>query len=106
MSVPSSPTGTANALSLSISSSALAEAAERRTRQATPQLTSAQLAAKHERRQKFRRLVDPGITRPNPKDKAMSSLKVYESLIHHDRRLLNAIVFHVDFADDIGEPFA
>ncbi|KAF9485327.1 hypothetical protein BDN70DRAFT_765690, partial [Pholiota conissans] len=58
-----------------ISNSALAEAAERRTRQTTPQLSAAQLAAEHERRQKFRRLVDPGIARPNPKDKAMSSLK-------------------------------
>lgn len=62
-----------------ISADALAEAAERRTRQATPQLTAAQLAAEHEHRQKFRRLIDPGITRPNPKDKALSSLKVLGS---------------------------
>jgi len=58
-----------------ISLEALAAAAERRTRQATPQLTTAQLTAQHEKRQKFRRLIDPGITRPNPKDRAMSSLR-------------------------------
>ncbi|KAF8913935.1 hypothetical protein CPB84DRAFT_1757953 [Gymnopilus junonius] len=65
---PSQPSAT-------ISSDALAEAAERRTRLATPQLTAAQLAAEHERRQKFRRLIDPGITRPNAKERALSSLK-------------------------------
>ena len=63
---------------LPISPEALAAAAERRARQATPQLTASQLAAEHEKRQKFRRLIDPGITRPNSKDRAMSSLKVPE----------------------------
>ncbi|KIM46147.1 hypothetical protein M413DRAFT_305023 [Hebeloma cylindrosporum] len=58
-----------------ISPEALAAAAERRTRQTTPQLTASQLAAQHDKRQRFRRLIDPGITRPNPKDRAMSSLK-------------------------------
>ena len=64
-----SPTG-------SVSSDALAAAAELRTRQAVPQLTAAQMAAEHEKRQKFRRLLDPGITRPNSKDQAFKSLKV------------------------------
>jgi len=66
-----------------ISPEALAAAAERRTRQATPQLTASQLAVQHERRQRFRRLIDPGITRPNPKDRAMSSLKVPEIFWAH-----------------------
>ena len=59
-----------------ISPEALAAAAERRTLQATPRLTTAQLTAQHDKRQKFRRLIDPGITRPNPKDRAMSSLRI------------------------------
>ena len=60
----------------SVSSDALAAAAELRTRQAAPQLTAAQMAAEHEKRQKFRRLLDPGITRPNSKEQAIRSLKV------------------------------
>lgn len=66
-----------------ISPEALAAAAERRTRQVTPQLTTSQLAAQHDKRQRFRRLIDPGITRPNSKDRAMSSLKVPEILWWH-----------------------
>jgi len=60
---------------VSVSNDALAAAAELRTRQAAPQLTAAQMAAEHEKRQKFRRLLDPGITRPNSKEQALSSLK-------------------------------
>jgi len=60
---------------VSVSNDALAAAAELRTRQAVPQLTAAQMAAERERRQKFRRLLDPGITRPNSKEQALSSLK-------------------------------
>jgi len=59
----------------SVSKDALAAAAELRTRQVAPQLTAAQMAAKHEKRQKFRRLLDPGITRPNSREQAFSSLK-------------------------------
>ena len=59
-----------------VSSDALAAAAELRTRQAVPQLTAAQMAAEQEKRQKFRRLLDPGITRPNSKEQALRSLKV------------------------------
>ena len=65
----------------SVSSDALAAAAELRTRQAVPQLTAAQMAAEHEKRQKFRRLLDPGITRPNSKEQALRSLKVGVLLI-------------------------
>lgn len=59
-----------------VSSDALAAAAELRTLQAVPHSTAAQLAAEHEKRQKFRRLLDPGITRPNSKEQALRSLKV------------------------------
>ncbi|KAF9055324.1 hypothetical protein BDZ89DRAFT_15394 [Hymenopellis radicata] len=58
-----------------ISPDTLAEAVERRTRSLPPQKSAAQLAAEHERRQTFRRMIDPGIMRPNPKDQALASLK-------------------------------
>ncbi|KAG6890353.1 hypothetical protein C0992_002178 [Termitomyces sp. T32_za158] len=58
-----------------VSSSALAAAIERRTRQLPTQPSAAQLAAEHERRQAFRRLIDPGIVRPNPREQAVASLK-------------------------------
>ncbi|KAG6854815.1 hypothetical protein C0991_001242 [Blastosporella zonata] len=61
--------------SLSISADALAAAAERRTRQLPAQPSATQLAAEHERRQAFRRLIDPGIVRPNSKEQAAASLK-------------------------------
>ncbi|KAF8076433.1 hypothetical protein FPV67DRAFT_1618182 [Lyophyllum atratum] len=70
MSTPSSP-----APSPSISADALAAAAERRARQLSSQPSAAQMAAEHERRQAFRRLIDPGILRPNSKDQATASLK-------------------------------
>lgn len=59
-----------------ISYDALREAAERRAQQQPTQRSAAQLAAEHERRQMFRRLLDPGITRPNSKEQAMASMKV------------------------------
>ncbi|TFK75875.1 hypothetical protein BDN72DRAFT_831312 [Pluteus cervinus] len=68
------------------SAAALAAAAERRIQTLPLQQTAAQLAAEHDTRQKFRRLIDPGIIRPNAKDQAMSSLKtlykIAENLIH------------------------
>ncbi|KAF9567320.1 hypothetical protein CPC08DRAFT_814195 [Agrocybe pediades] len=80
MSTPSSPTAsspTPSNVTPIISADALAAAAERRTLAAASrsQLTAAQLAVEHERRQKFRRLIDPGITRPNSKERALASLK-------------------------------
>lgn len=59
-----------------VSNDALATAAELRTHQAAPQLTAAQKAVEYEKRQKFRRLLDPGITRPNSKEQALNSLRV------------------------------
>ncbi|KAF9453065.1 hypothetical protein P691DRAFT_802444 [Macrolepiota fuliginosa MF-IS2] len=58
-----------------VSADATAAAALRRASQAPTQKSAAQLAAEHDRRQAFRRLVDPGITRPNSKEQASSSLK-------------------------------
>ncbi|EFI27716.1 hypothetical protein CC1G_14641 [Coprinopsis cinerea okayama7 len=56
----------------------VAAAAERRFRQLQSQAqpSAAQLLQIHEKKQKFRRMVDPGIMRPNAKDAALSSLKV------------------------------
>ncbi|TEB35711.1 hypothetical protein FA13DRAFT_1788322 [Coprinellus micaceus] len=69
-----------------ISADALAAAAERRTRELPAQKSAAQLAKEHERKQKFRRLIDPGITRPNNKEDTVSSLntvlKIAENLLN------------------------
>jgi hypothetical protein len=53
----------------------IAAAAERRAQASPPtdHLTELEL---HEKRQHFRRLIDPGILRPNAKDVALSSLEV------------------------------
>lgn len=59
---------------------AIAAAAERRSQAQPVQTTAAQLSAEHERRQLFRRLIDPGISRPNSKEQYFASLKV--SLIY------------------------
>ncbi len=55
---------------------AVAEAALRRAKTGPVQKSTNQLAAEHDRRQTFRRLIDPGIVRPNSKEQANSSLKV------------------------------
>lgn len=82
---PTIPSGSA-----AISAEALAAAAERRTREAAPQLTAAQLAVERERRQRFRRLLDPGVIRPNTRQQAMSSLKV-----HSSSTIVTAAIEHV-----------
>lgn len=76
MSIPNSPETGPNLLSSDADQDARAAAAERRIRQAQPQKTAAQQAAMHERRQKFRRMIDPGIMRPNAHEQAVQSLKV------------------------------
>ncbi|KAJ7700129.1 hypothetical protein B0H17DRAFT_901028, partial [Mycena rosella] len=55
----------------------LAAAAERRLRQHQgPSPSELQFSgAEHDLRQKFRRLIDPGILRPNAKEQALASLK-------------------------------
>ncbi|KAJ7498889.1 hypothetical protein FB451DRAFT_13759 [Mycena latifolia] len=64
--------------STSISGSELAAAAERRLQQRqAPSPSELQFSgAEHDLRQKFRRMIDPGILRPNPKQQALESLKV------------------------------
>ncbi|EGO01926.1 hypothetical protein SERLA73DRAFT_132602 [Serpula lacrymans var. lacrymans S7.3] len=57
----------------------IAAAAERRTQQDT-HLSGAQLLQEHDQRQMFRRLIDPGIFRPNSKEVAFVSLKTLLTL--------------------------
>lgn len=61
------------------SSANAAAAALARANQAPKQKPTTQLVAEHDRRQAFRRLIDPGILRPNSKEQASSSLKVNPS---------------------------
>ncbi|KIL70028.1 hypothetical protein M378DRAFT_175388 [Amanita muscaria Koide BX008] len=53
----------------------VADAAMKRAQDLTTISSPAQRIKDHERRQKFRRLIDPGIIRPNSKEQAMASLK-------------------------------
>lgn len=71
---PGSPSSTANTLHAP-SPEAVAAAVERRFAQAPQQRSAAQELQLHEKRQMFRRKIDPGIVRPNAKEKAQSSLK-------------------------------
>ena len=59
-----------------VSLSALAAAAERRVSDATRLKSASQIAAEYEKRLKFRRMIDPGIIRPNAEAQAHRSLKV------------------------------
>jgi hypothetical protein len=68
--------------SRTVSADAVAAAALTRVIQAPTQKSAAQLAAEHDQRQAFRRLIDPGIIRPNSKEQANSSLKVNTSILH------------------------
>ncbi|KAJ7682770.1 hypothetical protein DFH06DRAFT_1464410 [Mycena polygramma] len=63
--------------SATISAADRAAAAERRLQQHQgPSASELQFSgAEHDLRQKFRRLIDPGILRPNAKDQALASLK-------------------------------
>lgn len=59
---------------------AMAAAIERRLRmereRAAAAASSASFDGNHEKRQEFRRMIDPGILRPNPRHIAMESLQV------------------------------
>ncbi|KAJ4001149.1 hypothetical protein F5050DRAFT_1708523 [Lentinula boryana] len=58
-----------------------AEAVERRlSLQHSQGPSPAELAAEHAKRQKFRRLIDPGILRPNPEPQAVESMKILHKL--------------------------
>lgn len=74
-----------NEAARAISADAVAAAALLRASQAPTQKSAAQLSAERDRRQTFRRMIDPGIVRPNSKEQASSSLKVKAlSLVIHD----------------------
>lgn len=76
----SPPTSPTSARIASPDASNIAAAALRR-QQETPQISSAaQLAKEHEARQEFRRLIDPGIMRPNTREAAIESLKILKTL--------------------------
>ncbi|KAJ8086665.1 hypothetical protein PM082_005488 [Marasmius tenuissimus] len=57
-----------------------AEAAERRQRESSQRRSLVDERAEHEKRQHFRRLVDPGIMRPNAAPQALESLKTIQKL--------------------------
>ncbi|KAF9009034.1 hypothetical protein BDQ17DRAFT_1349410 [Cyathus striatus] len=78
MTSPTSETHVAPVPSVTLES--LAAAAERRARSNPQQLSAAQMAVEHEKRQKFRRMIDPGIVRPNSKEQAMASLQTLLTL--------------------------
>ncbi|KAL0564255.1 hypothetical protein V5O48_017798 [Marasmius crinis-equi] len=58
----------------------LAEAAERRQQESSQRRSLADERAEHEKRQHFRRLVDPGIMRPNAAPQALESLRTIQKL--------------------------
>jgi hypothetical protein len=85
----------------------LAAAAERRLQQRQASSTSELqfTGPEHEQRQKFRRLIDPGILRPNAEAQALASLKVaalgINSWCHHFYIALN-----VDIIDHLRKSLA
>ncbi|KAG2348943.1 hypothetical protein BDR05DRAFT_856655, partial [Suillus weaverae] len=58
----------------------LAAAAQRRNVSTGQAISSSELLLQHEQRQKFRRLIDPGISRPNSQEAAMASLKILSKI--------------------------
>jgi hypothetical protein len=58
----------------------LAAAAQRRNVTTRQALSNSELLRQHEQRQKFRRLIDPGISRPNSQAAAMASLKILSKI--------------------------
>ncbi|KAG2056393.1 hypothetical protein BDR06DRAFT_909921 [Suillus hirtellus] len=58
----------------------LAAAAQRRSAMTGPAGSDFELLRQHEQRQKFRRLIDPGILRPNSHEAAMASLKILSKI--------------------------
>ena len=77
MSEPSSPASTSPVAS--VPSETIAAAAERRNQQNRLQ-NNANYLLDYEKRQAFRRLLDPGILRPNGYPTAMESIKVLVKL--------------------------
>ncbi|KAG2156094.1 hypothetical protein DEU56DRAFT_765529 [Suillus clintonianus] len=59
---------------------ALAAAAQRRNVTTEQVISGSELLRQREQRQMFRRLIDPGISRPNPQEAAMASLKILSKI--------------------------
>ena len=93
----SSPTPSSPA---KITPETLAAAAQRRAAQTTELSPEAQSIHEYDLRLSFRRLIDPGITRPNSKDTAASSLKVAPKL-SGPLNLAHHAVFPLDTLDHI-----
>ena len=55
--------------------------AEREKAAAAASSSKATFDENHEKRQEFRRMIDPGILRPNPRHVALESLQVHKSYI-------------------------
>jgi len=72
---------TSSVRSSEIAPDLLAAAAQRRAQDTNLSLDT-QNIQEHETRQAFRRLIDPGILRPNSKDVATASLNVFRQLSH------------------------
>ncbi|KAG2141732.1 uncharacterized protein EDB93DRAFT_621854 [Suillus bovinus] len=58
----------------------LAAAAQRRSATTAHAVSGPELLRQHEQRQKFRRLIDPGISRPNSHEATMASLKILSKI--------------------------
>ncbi len=77
-----------NSMSRSPVPNTIAEAFERKLREQRIQAAAAagpteysNFDENHERRQEFRRLIDPGIMRPNPRHIALDSLQVHDTYV-------------------------
>lgn len=82
----------------------LAAAAQRRAQDANV-THEAQSMQEYEMRQAFRRLIDPGILRPNSKDVATASLKVLrQASIFNKFPIRTSFCFILDTVDHIREP--
>ena len=84
---------------------AIADAFERKLRTQREQAAAAPTGYSdfddnHEKRQNFRRLIDPGIMRPNPRHIALESLHVHAS---HAFRFQEVTSFSLDTSSSRGE---
>jgi hypothetical protein len=89
-----------------ISASDLAAAAEQRLlQQPGPSPSDLQFSGPdHELRQKFRRMIDPGILRPNPKGQALASMKVATLSTDFHRPHFHIVLLNSDSATDLRQP--
>ena len=57
----------------------------------------------HEKRQEFRRMVDPGILRPNPRDAALESLQVRTAPVPLESKWIDNTYLRTDASETCGE---